>query len=97
MYESIFDPVYDQDVYDSLANSECYSNFEVYGASSDPDAIYSRDILQEPDCHKFIEAMNKVIIQHNEQRNWKLVFFISTFQNYSEYFQVYRQCNENTI
>jgi Reverse transcriptase (RNA-dependent DNA polymerase) len=62
-----------QYVYESLLQSEEYSNYEVYGASNDPDILYYHEILQEPDCHKFIEAMDKEISQHNEWKNWKLV------------------------
>jgi hypothetical protein len=70
--ESMFS-AHDEYVYESLADPAYYSTYEVYGASVDPDVLYYHEILQEPDCHQFIKAMNKEIQQHNERKNWKVV------------------------
>jgi Reverse transcriptase (RNA-dependent DNA polymerase) len=70
--ESMFS-AHDEYVYESLADPAYYSTYEAYGVSSDPDVLYYHEILQEPDCHQFIETMDKEIQQHNKRMNWKLV------------------------
>jgi Reverse transcriptase (RNA-dependent DNA polymerase) len=42
-------------------------------ATSDPDTLYYHQVLREPDQHKFIEAMEHEIKQHNDNHNWTLV------------------------
>jgi hypothetical protein len=39
-------------------------------ATSDPDTLYYRQVLNEPDKHMFITAMEHEIKQHNDNRNW---------------------------
>jgi hypothetical protein len=50
-----------------------YTNPVTMAATSDPDTMYYHEILNQSDKHKFIEAMEREIDDHNEKGHWKLM------------------------
>ncbi len=44
-----------------------------YAASADPDTMFYHGAMREPDCAKFVKAMQKEVQSHTEKGVWKLV------------------------
>jgi histone deacetylase 1/2 len=44
-----------------------------FAASADPDTMYLKEAMRQPDREKFIEAMKKEIQDHTDNKHWKIV------------------------
>jgi hypothetical protein len=44
-----------------------------FAASADPDTMYLKEAMRQPDREKFIEAMKKEIKDHTDNKHWRIV------------------------
>jgi hypothetical protein len=44
-----------------------------FAASTDPDTMYLKEAMRQPDREKFIEAMKKEINDHTDNKHWRIV------------------------
>jgi hypothetical protein len=59
--------------HEEMIDPELTNPIFAFAASADPDTMYLKEAMRQPDREKFIEAMKKEIQDHTDNKHWKLV------------------------